>query len=163
MKRFFVLASLLLTGFLAFGRALAAPQDAKPDREALEEAFEELLSGAKLVGSFTDDSNPDAPPLRDSYTIASAEKIEGDRWSFQAQIEYRETPISVPLVLQVKWAGDTPVITLDDLAIPGLGTFTARVLFHGGSYAGIWRGPGHGGQMFGRVERAAQESEGGGK
>jgi hypothetical protein len=65
--------------------------------------------------------------------------------------------VTVPLELTVKWAGDTPVITLDELEIPGLGRFTARVLFHGRSYAGIWSGPGHGGQMYGRVVRAGEE------
>jgi hypothetical protein len=33
----------------------------------------------------------------------------------------------VPIPLIVRWAGDTPVITLTDLTIPGVGTFTTRL------------------------------------
>jgi hypothetical protein len=57
-------------------------------------------------------------------------------------------------VLDVEWAGDTPVITVDDLAVPMVGTYTARVLFLGERYVGIWYGSDHGGHMLGRVERA---------
>ncbi len=159
MIRFLSLRSTAIVSAIWFLVPVQAAQAAPQDREELEDRFSELLSGARLVGSFTDDANPDAPPQRDSYTIASAEKIAGDRWQFQAKIEYGQTSLVVPLALDVKWAGSTPVITLDEMAIPGLGTFTARVLFHGRSYAGIWQGPGHGGQMFGRVLRE-DEGEG---
>jgi hypothetical protein len=30
----------------------------------------------------------------------------------------------------VKWAGDTPFIVLEKVSIPGLGTFSARVLLY---------------------------------
>jgi hypothetical protein len=30
----------------------------------------------------------------------------------------------------IKWAGDTPVITLTDLSIPGMGTYTARAILY---------------------------------
>ena len=51
-------------------------------------------------------------------------------------------------------------MTLDDLEVPGLGKFTCRILFHGKSYAGLWRGADHGGAMSGVIERAAtQESK----
>ena len=49
------------------------------------------------------------------------------------------------------WAGDTPVVELTDLTIPGLGTYTARVLFYRDEYAGTWKGKNAGGQMFGRI------------
>ena len=38
-----------------------AQEDAGSEREALEEAFAELLTGAQLTGWFTDDTRPDAP------------------------------------------------------------------------------------------------------
>ena len=59
--------------------------------------------------------------------------------------------------LEVKWAGDTPVITLTDLAIPGLGTFTARVLFYRGEYCGTWSAVDHGGTLFGKIQPAAKK------
>jgi len=53
------------------------------------------------------------------------------------------------------WSGNTPVITLDNLWIPGMGTFSARVLIHQGRYAGTWSHGDKGGHLFGRIEKAA--------
>jgi hypothetical protein len=54
----------------------------------------------------------------------------------------------------VKWAGDTPVISVTDVGVPGLGTYTARVVVYGDQYAGIWSTSdgSHGGQMWGKLE-----------
>ncbi len=65
------------------------------------------------------------------------------------------------LPLTVKWAGDTPVITLTDMMVPGLGTYTARVLFHRGRYAGTWSASDHGGEMWGRIEKDTDEKKNG--
>ena len=51
----------------------------------------------------------------------------------------------------MKWAGDTPVITLTDQALPGMGTYTARVVVYRGQYAGTWSGRNGGGKVFGRI------------
>jgi hypothetical protein len=48
---------------------------------------------------------------------------------------------------------DTPMIMLDNLTIPGLGTFSARVFFHGDLYGGSWQDGDKGGFLFGRIER----------
>jgi hypothetical protein len=84
-------------------------------------------------------------------------KLKGDYWLFETRIQYGDQDVQLPLTLQVKWAGDTPVITLTDVAIPGLGTFTARVLVYRDQYAGTWSGAMHGGQLFGRIEQPAAE------
>lgn len=128
-----------------------APRRDEEDQEAREEAFAALLSGATLTGWFTDSNHPDAPPVHDSYTISKAAKADGDKWLIQSRIG--ETGLEVPLYIDVKWAGDTPVMTLDQLAVPGMGSFDARVLFYGKSYAGVWSGAKHGGEMGGRVQR----------
>ena len=60
--------------------------------------------------------------------------------------------------LPVKWAGDTPVISLTNKAIPGFGTFTARVMFYGDEYAGTWSGGSHGGLMWGKIVKITEES-----
>lgn len=132
----------------------AAPE---PDRAKLERDFAALLSNAQLVGYFTTRGRKaDAPLSEDRYTLGTVEKIpdSGDLWRFEARIQYGDNDVTVPLVIEVKWAGDTPVITLTDYLVPGMGRFTARVLFYDGEYAGTWSGANHGGQMFGRVERA---------
>jgi hypothetical protein len=55
----------------------------------------------------------------------------------------------------MRFAGDTPMISMTDLAIPTLGTFTARVFFHSDRYSGTWQHGEYGGHMFGKIEKAA--------
>ena len=118
---------------------------------ALEEHFQQSLSGATLVGHFT---VGDQKNLREEkYTITKVSKIPGGLWLFQVRIQYGKRDVTLPLPLNVQWAGDTPVITLTDLSIPNLGTYTARVLIYRDQYAGTWSGGDVGGQMFGRLVR----------
>jgi len=131
--------------------ARARQEDPDEAQERREEAFAELLSGARLVGWFTDDTRPDAAPTKDSYVISRCAKADGGKWLFESRVG--DSEVTIPLYLQVEWAGDTPVITLDQFPVPQMGTFDARVLFHGQSYAGTWRGKDHGGEMMGRIER----------
>jgi hypothetical protein len=58
----------------------------------------------------------------------------------------------------VKWAGDTPVISVTNVAFPGLGTYSARVVVYDGQYAGTWGGKDHGGQMFGKIVREDEKA-----
>lgn len=110
------------------------------------------LSGCQLIGKFSIPGQDDK--LREErYVIEKVEKLpEGDLWLFLCQIKYGDHDVKVPLPLPVLWAGDTPVITLDQLTIPGLGTFDARVLIHGDKYVGTWTHGEVGGHMFGRIE-----------
>lgn len=146
----------LLPLLLVLPAAHDAARDDEQEQEEREEAFAELLTGTRLTGWFSDDTRPDAPPSKDSYTIARVEKADGGKWLFEAVIG--ETGMKVPLYVPVEWAGNTPVITLDDFPVPQMGNFDARVLFHGSSYAGTWRGEKHGGEMMGRIERVAAEA-----
>jgi hypothetical protein len=139
-----------------FLTAAARRGDPEEEQEEREEAFAELLTGARLTGWFTESMHPDAPPMKDSYVITRCEKSDGEKWLFEAQIG--ENGLKVPLYVPVEWAGSTPVITLDQFPVPQMGSFDARVLFHGTSYAGTWRGEKHGGEMMGRVERATVEA-----
>jgi hypothetical protein len=59
----------------------------------------------------------------------------------------------------VVWAGDTPVITLDKMPIPGFGTFTCRVMIFGDQYAGTWDGGDHGGHLFGKIVPAEDAAD----
>jgi len=151
MKLRAVLLVLPITAYL-LSAAATGRRDDDEEQEAREEAFAELLTGARLTGWFSDDTRPDAPPAKDSYTISRCEKADGGKWLFEAVVG--ETGLKVPLYVPIEWAGDTPVITLDQFPVPQMGTFDARVLFHGTSYAGTWRGDKHGGEMMGRIERA---------
>jgi hypothetical protein len=129
-------------------------EKAPPSQEQLERRFAEQLSGSVLAGHFTDNANKEKPLTEERYTISKVSKLKGDIWLFQTRIQYGKHDLSLPLPLAVKWAGDTPVITLTDVEVPGLGKFTARVLIYGDQYAGTWSGGDHGGHLFGRVEKA---------
>ena len=51
-----------------------------------------------------------------------------------------------------------PIITLTDLSIPGLGTYTARVIIYRDQYAGTWSAAEVKGQLFGRIVREQTSS-----
>lgn len=130
------------------------PPKVLPAQAALEHEFASRMSGVVLVGYFTIDGQKN-PPKEERYEITKATKVEGDDWLIQARVKYGNVDVNVPIKLQVYWANDTPVMTLTDLTIPGLGTFTSRVLFHGDRYVGTWQHGEHGGHMYGRLEKAA--------
>jgi hypothetical protein len=141
----------------------AAPDAAKsdkPNREELEKAFAQKMSGAALVGHFTDRTRENAKlPREEKYTLGKVSKLTGDHWLFSARIQYGDHDVTLPLSLRVVWAGDTPVITLDKAPIPGFGTFTCRVMIFGDQYAGTWDGGDHGGHLFGKIVRGDKKDE----
>jgi hypothetical protein len=140
----------------ASGESAASTKPAHPDKAALEKSFAETLTGATLVGHFTVVGRPDPGKDRtDRYEIEKAEKIEGHRWLITSRIKYGKHDVKVPIPLEVYWAGDTPVITVSNVTVPGMGTFVARVLVYGDRYAGTWQHDKFGGHMWGMIERTA--------
>jgi len=143
---------------LSGGRSLAADpapaaNGAAPTQEELDKRFIAALSGATMVGHYTQGPIDKNTRLEeDRYTLNRVSKVKGDLWLFEARIEVEGHDVSLPVPLRVLWAGDTPVITLDELALPGLGTFSARIVIHGHQYAGVWTHGEKGGEMFGRLE-----------
>ena len=134
----------------------AAQPAAVPDRAKLIKDFEAAMSGATLIGYFTTDGQEQRGGLKEEkYLLKSVKKLpNGDFWLFEYQ--YGKNGNAIPLPLEVKWAGDTPVITLTDLKIPNVGTFTARVLFYRNEYAGTWSASDHGGKLFGKIVKAGE-------
>ena len=127
--------------------------ESKPSRSLLFKQFEETLTNARMVGQFTF-VGKDVPPIKESYTIHSVKKMtQGDYWVFNARIKYGKTDITLPMPLQVKWAEGKPVIYLDNVTIPGLGTFSSYTVIDGNKYAGTWQHGDVGGHMFGIIER----------
>ena len=80
-------------------------------------------------------------------------KVDEKHWLFKARIRYGDHDVTLPMTLPIEWAGDTPVVVVDNVGFPGLGTYSARVLFHHDHYAGHWSGANHGGHLFGTIER----------
>jgi hypothetical protein len=125
--------------------------------KALLDKFQKLLTGAKMNGMFTVDGRPMDKLSAEQYAIEKVEKQpDGDWWLITARITYGEKDFSLPVPVEVKWAGTTPVITLDKVTLPGYGTFSARVVFHGDRYAGTWQHDDKGGHLFGKIELAKQ-------
>lgn len=130
-----------------------------------ERAFAERMQNVDLVGHFTIEGiegledvegvSRDKNPER--YEIASVSKLdgEGDRWRFDVRVVYMTVDVTVPVVVPIVWAGDTPMVSITDFELPGLGDqFGARVLFYDERYAGTWDHGPYGGMMYGMIEPA---------
>lgn len=119
-----------------------------------EEKLAEYLTGAIFSGQFTIDGKTELNPKPEEYTIAKCEKLDQpDVYRLTARIKYGQVDSEVPMDIKILWSGNTPVITLDSLWIPGMGTFSARVLLHSNRYAGTWQHDAVGGHMFGLVKK----------
>jgi hypothetical protein len=130
----------------------ASDVKATDDEAARFAAFTKAMTNVKLVGRFTIAGDDVKDPIRDEYTISSVTKVgEADLWIVSARIRYGSVDLTVPVPVEVKWAGKTPVITLDNVTIPGLGTFSSRVVIDGPLYAGTWQHDAVGGHMFGKI------------
>jgi hypothetical protein len=133
-------------------------QETAPELSPDEQKFVELLTEATLVGKFSRDDRPDADPKAEKYSILSVKKQSDENWIVESRVVYGDVDVKVPVPVQVKWAGDTPVLQLTNQAIPLLGSgFTARVLFYDNQYAGTWKHGQVGGQMWGRIEKSTDE------
>ncbi len=139
----------------------ATEQPAKKlTQEELEQEFKKQMSGCVLVGKFTVVGREDVPPKEERYTITRVTKQDDGDWIIASRIQYGNHDVTIPIKLQVEWAGDTPVISLTDLTIPNLGTFSSRVLIYRGWYAGTWQHGKVGGHLFGRIEKLPEEKKG---
>ena len=145
------LAAFVAIAALLFGGTAEAKK--KPTKKELFAKFEKMMNNVKLVGKYTIVGKPKAIATEE-YTIISAKKLkEGDKWELKARIKFASYDVTVPLKLDIKWAGDTPMITMNDVAIPGLGTFSARVFFYNKKYAGTWTHGKVGGHMLGVLKK----------
>ena len=162
LRRVLTLVGLLVVfalGWLAgtAGIGRAAPRASLND---LERKFTDQMHGASLVGRFTIAGREDRQASPDRHDISSVEKLAGNDWRFNARMRYGSVDATLPIVVTMVWAGDTPIIEMTDVAIPSLGTFSARVFFYGDRYAGTWQHGQYGGHMFGRIQKAEPPSTG---
>jgi hypothetical protein len=141
--------------FFLMTAAFAMAQDTAPppmELNSAEKQFQEALNNVTLIGFFT---QGDTAELHDDkYVIERVTKVKEDTWKFEARIQYNKKDFKVAMPLPVKFAGDTPVISLTNFAVPGFGSFTARVVMYNGAYAGTWGSAGangHGGKLFGKI------------
>jgi hypothetical protein len=133
-----------------------AAEKAEPDRAQLEQKFKELMTGATFNGRWCMLRDGKLGEEREEkYTIEGASKSGGDVWLIYARIQYGNKDVRVPVPVRLLWAGDTPVITLDNVSLPGLGTYSARVLVYDKTYAGTWSAGDHGGMLHGVIEKSS--------
>lgn len=151
-------AAIVVVGLLSIVMSLSAQAaDKKSDRESLEKAFAERLSGSVLSGYFSLDGKETDANKPDRYQIVSAKKVAGDDWVVTAKMKVGENTLDVPVPIKIYWADDTPVMSLTDLTIPGMGTFTSRIMFYGDRYAGTWQHGEVGGHMWGKIEKPTEK------
>ena len=137
---------------------VAGAAELSPEQAKLYSELEASLSGSALAGHFTVTGKEASDPKPERYELKSVKHVGDGNWMFVARIKYGDHDVTLPITLPIKWAGDTPVITVDKMGFPGLGTYTARVMIYEDHYAGFWSGAGdrgdnHGGHLYGVVER----------
>jgi hypothetical protein len=161
----FVIGAFLI---VAASRIAAQPTNASnstarptvPSKAELEVALTQMLSGATLEGSFTSTGAGSDPNKfsTEKYTLGQVKKIGGNLWLIPARIQYGEHDVTLPLTLPIRWAGDTPVIVVDNVGLPGFGTVSARVMFFADHYAGYWKHGNSGGHLFGTIRHGEKPS-----
>jgi hypothetical protein len=149
---------LILFAALALGLASCGSEPITADEQArLEKEFQESMTDVVLVGTCNVTRTGDDAKLRpERYEVKSVNHVAGDIWTFTTRIQYGERDVTVPVPVKLMWAGDTPVVTLTDADIPGVGTFTARVVFYRDHYSGMWWHGETGGNQFGRILRGEE-------
>jgi hypothetical protein len=155
MKKLSILASavaLALALCAPASRAEDAPNPSTSDKATLEKQLAEKLTHCRLIG-FYETIGQEGAPKQDEYTLGEVEKKEGDKWVFNASLQFGSKVINLPLEVPILWAGDTPVVSVTDFSVPGMGTYTARVMFYGEHYAGTWSSAKHGGYLWGRIQK----------
>ena len=160
----FVAAVVVL--ILVFGGGWVAGRfgigDAAVDPASLtdqEHQFTERMRNVTLRGSFTVDGREGRTPREDRYDIESVEKVGDDLWRFNAGMKCCGVNGVIPIVVPMRFVGDTPMIMMTNTSLPALGTFTVRLIFYEDRYAGSWQHERVGGLMSGRIEKqSASES-----
>ena len=130
----------------------AKPVAATPSAEDLEAAFVAVLGNVIFQGEWCliekgklGESKPE------QYEIVGVMKTGGDRWVVNARIQYGKVNLVAPVPVQVKWAGDTPIMIVDKFTMPGAGTYSARVMIFENTYSGTWTAGDHGGMLHGLI------------
>ena len=126
------------------------------DNQELFEKFSNSMKGVRFTGFFTVEGS-DRPPSEETYEIHNVQKFgDKDLWIFTARIKYGKKDVTLPMPLPVKWVGNVPVITMQNLNIPGLGKFSAHVVIDGQKYAGTWAHGKVGGHLYGKISKITQ-------
>jgi hypothetical protein len=155
-----IIVALLIAAFSAGWLVARLGLGAAVDPASLSEAerqFTERMRDVSLIGTFTIDGQDDRTPHQDRYDISSVEKVGDNLWRFTVDMHCCGVNGAIPVAVPMRWiGGDTPMIMMTDTSLPGVGTFTVRLLFYGDRYAGTWQHRTVGGHMWGRIAKRAR-------
>jgi hypothetical protein len=166
LVRFFIpIAVIVWAG--ASEQASAQAQVTEPPKEARksasvsnkplptdpEERFKTLFTNATLSGRWAriKDGVLGEERTGDKYTIVSVVKRDADNWTVNAKMKYGEKELILPVPVRMKFTGDTAVLIVDDLGMPGGGTYTARLMIFERTYSGTWKDQRGGGMLYGTI------------
>jgi len=155
-----ILPTVTALGLLSIAPLLAQETKA-PSQEDLEAKFKETMTAVTMSGRWCSIKDGILGEEKDDkYTIVSVEKGNGDAWTINTRMKYGNREVVAPIPVQVKWAGDTAVIVVDKMSIPGPGgyggtAYSARVLVHEKTYAGSWSGGNRAGLLKGLITKDA--------
>lgn len=163
LSRSRVLAEMILLFAVVCGSSSIVADDknevVSPTPEQ-EQQFSDSMSNTTLTGRFTFDDKMNSVPKPERYEIKSVTKAVGNLWIFMVRIKYGKVDASVPVTVPVVWADGTPMVSLKNATIPGMGSgFSAHVIFEGNRYAGTWQHNSKGGHMFGTIEKNKEGKE----
>lgn len=118
-------------------------------------AFGAMLENATLEGTWAPVAGKQIGEEKaDRYEVARAEPKGGEKWAIVWKVRHQGQLVEYPIPAVVKFAGDAAVLVLDGVPVGDGGTWSARVLFHGDSYAGRWwNEKGKGGTVSGVIRR----------
>jgi hypothetical protein len=123
-----------------------------------EERFKALFTNATLSGRWAriKDGVLGEERSGDKYTIVSVVKRDGDNWTVNAKMKYGEKDLILPVPVRMKFSGDTAVLSVEDLGMPGGGTYTARLLIFERTYSGTWKDQRGGGMLYGTISNQTE-------
>ncbi len=120
-----------------------------------ETAFVEMLDNVTLEGTWAPISGQGIGEEKaDRYQVARAEPKGGDRWNIVWKVRHQGQVVEYPIPSVVRFAGDVAVLVLDDVPVGDGRTWSARVMFHEGTYTGRWwNRQGKGGTVSGVIKK----------
>jgi len=155
------LLALFMAALAIFAGSVVRAADATPSTaDELEAKFKATMTDVVMSGRWVSVKNGVlGAEKEDKYAIVSVEKVSGSAWVINARLRN----VVMPIPVKVIWAGDTAVIIVDNLQIPGAGayggaSYSARVMIYENSYAGSWSGGDHGGLLSGLITKSASTS-----
>jgi hypothetical protein len=132
----------------------AATSQSDPPKLSAEDKLKALFANSVVDTRWCTTKNGKmSDEYQDLYRISGAKKTGADRWTVDAVVAVLGRDVTVPVPVRLTWAGETPVVTLEQASIPGFGKYSARVLVFQNTFAGVWSANGRSGMIHGTIEK----------